>query len=222
MARIQERKAAKDYPANGIAKGDTYFYVKIKTGPYSSRTIRSKVRPKRWELTSSDFYSQLWQIEDTRFDGIEDADGLRSIAEDVRALGEEQQEKFDNMPEGLQQGNTGEMLQERADSCSSWADEIEQAADELDSELTEFDDAIEAYKAYQSEYEDYEVALADYENLDEDELAAAEEPVEPDQPDLPDGLSADAALDDDGIQQARQELIDNRVQEAQDANPGIG
>lgn len=33
MARVHHRKAAKDYPQQGIAKGDMYYYVKIKTGP---------------------------------------------------------------------------------------------------------------------------------------------------------------------------------------------
>jgi hypothetical protein len=184
MARIQERKAAKDYPHSGIKKGDKYFYVKIKTGPYSSRTIRSLTRPKRWELTSSDFYSQLWQIEDERFNAVCDHDDLRSIAEDVRALGEEQQEKFDNMPEGLQQGDTGQQVEARANGCEEWADAIEQAADELENALSSFDDAITARNA----------------------------------DDLPDGLDVD---DEDAVAAARQEIVEEKAQEASDAHPGM-
>ena len=48
-----------------------------------------------------------------------------SIVEDIRALGEEQSDKLSNMPDGLQQAPTGEMLQNRADACEDWASEIE-------------------------------------------------------------------------------------------------
>ena len=41
MARVTRRKAAKDYPDAGINKGDLYYYAKIKTGPRTSRTLRS-------------------------------------------------------------------------------------------------------------------------------------------------------------------------------------
>jgi hypothetical protein len=186
MARVQERTAAKDYPQYGITKGDKYFYVKIKTGPYSSREIRSKTRPKRWELTTSDFYSQLWPIEDEGFDGIEDGGGLRDIAEQLRELGSEQQEKFDNMPDGLQQGDSGQMVEERANACEAWADDIDTAADELDSKLEQFDAAVES---------------GDVENVDE--------------------LEDVELTDEQAVAQARQNIIDEFVQQAQDANPGI-
>lgn len=164
MARVQERKAAKDYPGNGIAKGDTYFYVKIKTGPYSSRTIRSLTRPKRWELTTSEFYSQLWPIEDEGFDQISEPSDLRDVAEQLRELGNEQQEKFDNMPDGLQQGDTGAMIEERAQQCEEWADAIETAADDLENRLADFQNAIDA-----GEVEDID-ELGDIDLADKDEV----------------------------------------------------
>ena len=213
MARIQERKAAKDYPASGIKKGDTYFYVKIKTGPYSSRTIRSKTRPKRYELTGSEFYSQLWQIEDERFQDIDGSEALRDIANDLRQLGEEQQEKFDNMPEGLQQGDTGQRLEERAQACEGWADDIDNAAEELDTALEEFEAALEPWAAYNK-------ARDEWDDLDEEEQEGKEEPTEPDEP-LPDCLEGVDLADESAVASARQELIDEKVQEAQDANPGI-
>ena len=220
MARVQLRKAAKAYPQQGIEKGDSYYFAQIKTGPRSSRIIRSRNPIPRSQLTTSNFLSQLYDIEDTRFEGIESADDLREVAEAVRELGQEAQDSFDNMPEGLQQGQTGELLEERASAMDDWASEIESAADELESELSDFDDQVEAYKAYLAEYEEYEEQLAAFEDLDEDEQANAEEPVEPDEPDLPDNVSSEQVKEDD-VSEARQELIDNRVQEAQDANPGV-
>ena len=211
MAKIEERTARKDYPANGIKKGDRYFFVAVKTGPRSSRTIRSLTRPKRWELTGSEFYSELWQIEDEGFDGIEDASALKDVAERIRELGEAQQEKFDNMPEGLQQGDTGQMLEQRAENCSSWADDIENTADELESELEEFDAAIEPWKEHQ-------IALKGWEDADEDERG--DEPEEPDVT-LPDCLDGVDLEDEEAVANARQELINEKVEEASGSNPGI-
>lgn len=140
MAQGVQKTAAKDYPANGIKKGDRYWYAQIKTGPRSSRTLRQLQPFKRSQLTSSDFLSQLYDIEDDLDNVVQDENlpgTLREIAENLRNLGQEQQDKYDNMPEGLQQGPTGEMLEERANNCESWADEIEQAADELEHKIEE-------------------------------------------------------------------------------------
>lgn len=211
MARIHLRKAAKDYPANGIKKSDQYYFVKIKTGPYSSRTIRSLTRPKRWELTTSDFYSQLWPIEDERFGEVTEASDLNDIASDLRALGDEQQGKFDNMPDGLQQGDTGQQVELRSTQCGEWADAIETIANDLESKLAEFDTATEQYAAAKAEYDN---AMAEY-DPDGDE-------PEPDEPAVPEELSDCSDPDDpDEVQRARQTIADEAAQEAQDANPGI-
>jgi hypothetical protein len=47
-------------------------------------------------------------------------------------LGEQAQESFDNMPEGLQQGDTGQMLENRAQACHDAAATLEALADEFD------------------------------------------------------------------------------------------
>jgi hypothetical protein len=213
MARVQLRKAAKAYPAQGIEKGDQYYFAQIKTGPRSSRIIRSKSPIPRSQLTTSDFLSQLYSIEDNSFVGIDGPDGLREVAETIRELGQEQQEKYDNMSDGLQQGDTGVMIEERANGMESWADNIDSAADELETELTEFDEQIETARSEKAEYDN---AMAEYDEDDPDS-------VEPDEPayDLPDGVSIDEIDDEERIAEVRRELIDNRVQEAQDANPGV-
>lgn len=140
MARLHYRKARKDYPANGIKRGDMYYFAQIKTGPRSSRTIRSLTKPRPSELTVSEFNGWLGDLQEIELPAVEDIEALRQIAENIREFGQEQQEKFDNMPEGLQQGDTGQLLEERATGCDGWADEIEQAADEYDSAITEIED----------------------------------------------------------------------------------
>lgn len=131
MARVHHRRANKDYPQAGIQKGEMYYYAKIKTGPYSSRTIRQKEPIKASQLTSSEYLSRLYELQD-QINGINEPEDAREIAEALRELGQEQRDKLDNMPEGLQQGDTGQMLEERAEACESAADEMETLIDDWD------------------------------------------------------------------------------------------
>ena len=188
MARVHHRKAAKDYPQFGIAKGDMHYYVKIKTGPRSSREMRSKTPFKRSQLTSSDYQSQLYDWEDSKAE-ISDMESAQEFADTIRSLGEEQQEKLDNMPEGLQQGSTGEMLTERADACEQAASEIEDiisewesAKDTWESEIETYKEELAAHKASQEAFDAWESAQDD---LDEGEEGDPEPTVEA-EPDLPD------------------------------------
>ena len=133
MPRVHFVKSArKDNPV--VKKGESYYWwsTRITVGKrYVSQKHRSKTEPKPSQLTSSDFLSQMYGFEEQIGEfSATSADDLRSevesIAEEIRTLGEEQQEKLDNMPEGLQEGPTGQMLQERLDGCEAMADELEQ------------------------------------------------------------------------------------------------
>lgn len=118
------KKARKNQKAHGIKKGDSYYWWAFRFGP----KMVSKTPPKRQQLTRSDFLISLYDLED-RIEGLQADDTLsgevESIIEDIRALAEEQEEKKSNMPEGLQEGDTGQLLDERKDGLESWADELE-------------------------------------------------------------------------------------------------
>lgn len=145
MARAHFVKAArKAYPEAGINKGDSYWWWQFRHGPKR----RSKTRPRASQLTQSAYLSTLYglreQVEDFALpdDGTE-KDKLAALKEfidnlrpDVEGLGEECQNSLDNMPDSLQDGDTGQMLQERIDSC-------EEAASELDSIIDRCDEAME-------------------------------------------------------------------------------
>lgn len=49
---------------------------------------------------------------------------LDAYADIVEEVADGAQESFDNMPEGLQQGDAGQRLEELADQLSMWADEV--------------------------------------------------------------------------------------------------
>ncbi len=114
-----------------------------------------------------------------------------SPAEEIRSLGQSEREKYDNMPEGLQQGETGQTLDERANNCESWADEVEQAGEELDNALEEFDSNIEAWKTF---------------------LDGGDERPEGDEPEFD-------ATDDSEVESARQDIITQYVEQAEQASP---
>lgn len=148
MPRVKYQKAMKDYPSAGIKKGDKYYYVRVKTGPRSSREMRSLTPFRPSQLTTSDFLSQAYALQERFQDlcSIESLEiDLQDIADEARQLGEEQQEKYDNMPDGLQQGDTGQLLEERANAMSEWADSLEQAVSSAAEKANEFKKNQEAW-----------------------------------------------------------------------------
>jgi len=63
---------------------------------------------------------------------------VEAIGEEIRAMGEAEQEKFDNMPESLQEGEQGQKIAAAAEALEWLADfcaggDIEAAIDELES-----------------------------------------------------------------------------------------
>lgn len=126
MARAHfVKKARKDNPA--VKAGESYYWWEFRYGGKHY----SKTPPRPSQLTQSEFLSQMYsfqeQIEDAT--SIEDIEGL---PDEIRQLGEEQIEKKDNMPEGLQEGDTGQLLEERAEAMESWASELEDIISESD------------------------------------------------------------------------------------------
>ena len=93
MPRVEHRKAAKDYPDSNIKKGEKYFTWKFRFGGRR----RQKDRPLPEQLTQSG-YLQEWyplQREIESFDGS--ADDLNTLVERVRDLGQEEQDKLENI-----------------------------------------------------------------------------------------------------------------------------
>jgi hypothetical protein len=119
--------ARKDYPDAGIKKGDTYYWWEFRFGGLH----RSKNYPKPSQLTQSEFLSAVYDLNDriSAMDNSMSLEDIRSevegIAEEFRSRAEECEEKKSNMPDQLQESMTGELLQERADSCNELADNLE-------------------------------------------------------------------------------------------------
>lgn len=130
-------KARKDYPEEGIKKGETYYWWKFRFGG----KVMSKTYPKRSQLTRSGFFSQLYDIED-RLSGIEvDKENIESdvadIVTDLENLRDECEEKRSNMPEQLQDVGSGETLQNRYDALDEMINELEGVDLDFEDNLTE-------------------------------------------------------------------------------------
>ena len=121
------KKARKTYRGTGIKKGDKYYWWKFR---YGSK-IKSKVYPKPSQLTQSEFLSTIYELTDrieAFSDGLNRADvisEIEDIASEIRSLGEEQEDKRSNMPDQLQDAPSGELLEQRAEECSTMADSLE-------------------------------------------------------------------------------------------------
>ncbi len=130
MPRVTHvRKARKANRALGIKKGQEYWWWKNRLPGRASGVKRVSLRPPRpSQVAGNPFTSAVLALGERLADltATEDlASELQSVAEDARSLAEEQGEKFDNMPEALQGGPTGELLTERKDALDAWADELE-------------------------------------------------------------------------------------------------
>lgn len=138
MARLNfVKKARKADKRAGIKAGDAYYWWQFRYGPKH----KSKTRPRRSQLTQSEYYGTIWEIEDelleaarTR-DPVEIASVAESLRDRVEELQNEIQDKMDSLEQAFPNGcPTSELLQERFDAC-------EQAVQDLDT----IKDAAESY-----------------------------------------------------------------------------
>lgn len=160
---VHVKKARKANKEAGIKKGQEYWWAAFRLPGRKAgyKKYWTDGPPRRSELISSPFYAALADAEDDFCDmaakhsrkdpDLSDlASDWRSAAETVREIGSEQEEKRSNMPEGLQDSGSGELLQERADNCESLADSIDDAAGEMENwSLSDQDSELaDRYDAY--------------------------------------------------------------------------
>lgn len=125
----EKRKAA------GIKPGDSYYWWEFKTGG----KVYSKTRPTRQQLTRSEFYQTLYDLEDEAgeiaaqlragtTDPQDASDSLDDLASRVDDYKSELESRLDNMPEGLQASS---VLNERIEALDAIRQSIEEASGEV-------------------------------------------------------------------------------------------
>jgi len=135
------KSARKDYPDAGIAKGDSYYWWSFRFG---GRRV-SKTPPKPSQLTQSEFLSTMYSAQEqvevmsaSTVPELEEIVGdLRSLAEDIRSLGDNQADKLSNMPDNLQQAETGQLLESRVGACETIGQDLDEAADLVEEAVEE-------------------------------------------------------------------------------------
>lgn len=157
MARLNfVAKAAKDNPV--CKKGESYFWWKHMVGGRGGPKQYSKNRPPRSRLTMSEYYGTAYDLADEQWPGVCDEASLEEFKSSVEELRDAEQEKLDNMPDGLRDGPTGELLQERVDECESLISDLENVEfpdepDDKDAPLDEDDDDFGEYETQGERYD---------------------------------------------------------------------
>lgn len=128
------KSAQKDYPEQGIKKGESYYWWSFRFGGKHY----SKTPPRPSQLINSPFLSAVAEIEErigefSLAEGDDVASCIEDIKSDIENLRDDTQGSFDNMPEGLQQGDTGQLLQGRIDGL----EEMLSSFDSIDTDIEE-------------------------------------------------------------------------------------
>lgn len=109
---------------------------------YGGQPIYSKTKPRQSQLTNNSFKQELYAIQESVEDfSPEDPDEVSEFVEELISNLEELrdtcQESFDNIPEQLQEGNSGQILQERIENLDDVISNLENIDTEFSSELDE-------------------------------------------------------------------------------------
>lgn len=154
------QKSRKEYKCSKCGKtipaGSKYYKGEINFGPTIIRCNDCKL--ESWEVTTSDYLLRVGQILYKWQEDYEvNEDTASDISSSLQEIEDDLQERLDNMPEGLQEGDAGQLLQERIDALEDAISELdcididdiksdvfdEYFTDMDDHSFESFDDAIE-------------------------------------------------------------------------------
>jgi len=147
MPKIVSSVARKDYPAEGIRKGQTYYSWK----PYRGATQRSATYPRPSQLTNSKMKG-VYEAMESMTDAVSQATSPEDIASlagecatACRAIADEYRDSASNF--GV--AGTNAEWEAKADSIDSYCDDLEAAAAEV--EALSIDDYIDEDEAGERE-----------------------------------------------------------------------
>lgn len=164
MPRVNRVEHARKSPGNCgkcgcvIQAGAPYVWWKFRYGGKRVRCGQAACAPKPADLTQSEFLSTLYDIQETTFpaDTIEDLESAKDeVVSRLEELRDQQEEKRSNMPDSLQESDTGNMLQERYDAIDSAISDIESVdITDLDPEDKDEGETDEDFATRQQEHRD--------------------------------------------------------------------
>ena len=150
------KKARRPVPEANINVGGSYYWWAFMSGGRGGAKRYSLTPPKQSQLTQSEFWSAVYSLQERP--APSDLDDVECEIEDLRSelesIMDETQSKLDNMPEGLQQGDSGQLLQERIDACENAISELDSVDFSFDEPDTEGMDETETEEAISQARED--------------------------------------------------------------------
>lgn len=175
MAKVQViQKSRKEYKCNKcrqlIPVGSKYFKGEINFGPTIIRCAKCGLQS--WEVTTSDYILSVGEIVYNWRDNysLSDDDVVDQIADALEDVMNDQEERYDNMPENLQDSPNGQLLQERIDALDSAINDLQSIdVDDIKG------DALQEFLLSDDESEVEEEVETD---VDDDESTAEAEEIE--------------------------------------------
>lgn len=135
------KKSRKEHKCGKCGKvipiGSEYLKGELNFSPSIIRCVDCGLQS--YEVTTSDYQLRVGRLQcDWECDyDPSDEQCIEDIAAEIDSIQEELQERLDNMPEGLQAGDAGQLLQDRIDLCESVASDIRNI--EVDEDASEED-----------------------------------------------------------------------------------
>lgn len=138
LSKIDRNQPADENDEILINVGESYWTWCF----YGGQPIYSKTKPRQSQLTNNSFKQELYSIQESVEDfSPEDPDDVSVFVEelisDLEELRDTCQESFDNIPEQLQEGDSGQILQERIENLDDVISNLENIDTEFSSELDE-------------------------------------------------------------------------------------
>ena len=129
MPRVFTATAAKDYPDQGIRKGDRYWFWT----PYRGRKIRSGTYPLPSAVESNATRSSYLSLQEALHEDLQHSDTVYAIGDAVVAahdeairVSEELREKAENIEDGFgHETEQSQLFNEQADDVETWAGDLE-------------------------------------------------------------------------------------------------
>ena len=128
MAEVKViHKSRKEYRCSKCGKvipiGSPYYRGELNFAHDIIRCSKCKLKP--WEVTTSEYVLAVGPIvNEWRENYGVGEDTPEQIAAELESIRDDVQERLDNMPEGLQEGDIGQTLQERIDNLETAIDEL--------------------------------------------------------------------------------------------------
>lgn len=124
---VKVNKSRKEFKCSKCGQvipiGSAYYRGELNFAHAIIRCSKCKLQP--WEVTTSDYKLSVGNIiYNWKQEYGVDENTVEQLADELDSIRDDLQERLDNMPEGLQEGDAGQILQDRIDGLDSAIDEL--------------------------------------------------------------------------------------------------